>query len=285
MKSIVNKLADLELFRIPEELKDSSVSEEEVTSSLEALSKKNAQTVSLPAYEEGCTVVCDDAGSALLLFPALGMPGMEEAEKAAKAAALGDVLTVTVGGKEKTVTVKEFLINCPVEISDKLAEVAGIEGVTTLEELKANIIATTAEKKKVHNVSEISRAYMAYLNESSEVSIDEEEQEAFAAEKAVIIYKGNLEFGFDMRITEEGEMITEEEAIERLKPECRQQFTAMLINRKIAEIDGFVPDEEAIKAQLMGEEVSEEQMADIIDNEYYGHAYQMLQQKALEVLG
>lgn len=267
MKSKVIKIADLNQFEINPEYKDINVTDEEIQAMIESMTLHFGKTVSVDEIEENCCMACKSQdGDRILLYPSLYISGLEKAVLDAKDKTLGDTFTTEIMGKEITLTVEEILVNHPLKIDDSLPVACGME-LSTLEELRKHLTEQTIEKKRNENIRSLVMEYEEFILNHSEAEIDENEAKEWADLQAKKIYEEELSYGIDLRFTEDGEMLTEEEALERLADEMSTQFIATLIREKFSMDLGYVPtDDEAA------------------DNSYELYMYEYLTEKAREAL-
>lgn len=267
MKSKVIKIADLNQFEVNPEYKNITVTDEEIQSQIEGMALNFGKTVSVDALEENCCVACKSSdGDKVLLYPFLQISGLEKAVSDVKDKAVGDTFSTTIMEKEITLIVESFMANRSLEINDDLPKACGVE-VSSLEELRKYLTEKETEKKLNNNVRTLVMEYIEFIFNNSEVEVDEEEAKAWAIPQAKKVYEEELSYGIDLRFTEDGEMLTEEEALSRLADELSTQFVANLIQEQFAKDMGFVPtgDEEA-------------------GNPYDMFMYQYLSSKAMEAL-
>lgn len=247
MKSKVIKVADLNQFEVNPEYKNISVTDDEIQAQIEGLSLNFGKTISIDILEDNCCVACKSSnGDKVLLYPSLQIAGLEQAVNDVKGKNVGDTFTTIIKGKEITLTVEGFLVNRPLEIDDALPKACGMDA-SSLEELKKQLTEQELEKKLNDNVRSLVMEFVEYIFNNSEVEVDEEEAKAWAVSEAKKVYEEELSFGIDLRFTEDGEMLTEEEALDRLADELSTQFVATLIQEQFAKDRGFAPtgDEKA----------------------------------------
>lgn len=269
MNSKVIHIPDLNGFQADPELTAIVVTEDEVQEKIVHLAKIHGELTEQDEITAGCGVICEnEEGRKILLYPSLGMPGLAEAENEVKGKRAGDSFQTVVAGKNMALTVKQILLYRSCEIDDTLAQKAGMEGVFTLEDLKVKIEGDLKEKKRQEASRMLIMEMHQYLCSNAETVLDEEEIEAWTKEQARISYEENLEMGIDLRFTETGEMVTEEEIIKQLAEDMRLSFVSMLVNQKFCEERGFTSEKEGMEA----------------DNEYFQIVYQELTKKAEEMM-
>ena len=267
MKSEIISLANLDDFSPDPKLRDASVTEEEVQQKIMMLAKDNGEMVESDTTEAGSGVVCkDENGCTVLLYPHLGLPGAEQAEADVIGKKCGDCFETTVGDRKVTLTVVKILLNVACPIDDTLAVKSGIENVSTLKELHDAYLTDMQEKKKQENLRFAIMDMMHFLVDNTEVRLDEEEISAWTTSQARLSYDENMAMGIDLRFTEDGNMLSEEEVLDMLAKDMRPAFIETMVQEKICADAGFVPS------------------AEDTDNSRFGFVYQMLVNKAEEVL-
>lgn len=245
MNSKVIKLADLNQYEINPEYRNIDVSDEEIENLIKGLASNLGETVEVASIEENCAVVCTSTeGRSVLLYPSLQIDGAIQAAKDVEDKSVGDIFTTVIRDEEISLEVKKILVNHPLDIDDKLAKACEIDGVDNLNQLKAHLKESEIDKIKEKKVRMIFSEYMQYLIDESEVEIDEAEANAWAIPEAKRVYDEELSFGIDLRFTEEGDMLSLDEALDRLAMELQIQFKVNLIQEKFGAENGFVPSEE-----------------------------------------
>lgn len=291
MKSRIISLPDISAMEINPEYLVNDVEDEVIEEMVEALSKTLGETVEVECAEANCGLICqDEAGETVLLYPDMHFDEVEirtAREKITK----GTAIDAAVNGESVVLTVQKILVTraCPKE---QLPAKAGIEGVSTIEELKASLREKEVNKNKEAHSRQLVMEMINYLAEHSETEIDEEEISAWANEQARLAFEENMAMGIDLRITEDG-MITDEEVLAMLAADMRGNFSVNLACRTYAEEDGFAPDEEQLRAVIteeynqMGvsdEAEIENRLQAAVENEYFRFVYEAFMQKAEEVL-
>lgn len=267
MKSEIISLADLADFTLDPKLKDTSITEEEVQQKIMMLAKDHGEMVETDTMEAGSGVICTDAnGNTVLIYPHLGLPSAEQAEADVLGKMPGDSFETMIGDRKVMLTVGKILLNMACPIDDTLAAKSGLENVSTLQQLHDAYLAEMQEKKKQENMRIAIMDMMHFLVDNAEVKLDEAEISAWTMEQARLSYDENMAMGIDLRFTEDGNMLTEEETLEMLAQDMRPAFIETLVQNKICADNGFVP---------AGEDA---------DNIRFGFVYQLLVKKAEEVL-
>lgn len=267
MKSEIISLADLADFTLDPALKDTSITEDEIQQKILMLAKDHGELVETDTMEAGSGVICTDAhGNTVLLYPHLGLPGAEQAEADVLAKKPGDSFETVICDRKVTLTVNKILLNMACPVDDTLAAKSGLENVSSLQQLHDAYLAEMQEKKKQENMRIAIMEMMRFLVDNTEVKLDEEEVSEWTTQQARLSYDANMAMGIDLRFTEDGNMLTEEEALAMLAKDMRPAFIETLVQDRICADNGFVPS---------GEDA---------DNSRFGFVYQLLAKKAEEVL-
>ncbi|GEM_PF-5493589 len=286
MRSYVKKPADPAGYEIPEELRNHSVSAEEVMELIRTMAAGLGETEEIAVYEENACIRCADVnGKPVLLFPDLMLPGAELPEDV-KNVRKGERLTIILNGAEKTVTAEGIFVKREAPVDDALGRKAGYD-TDTLEGLTALVKEEEEARLYEGHVKELAGALFAYLAEASELVIDEEELRAWATEAGAQVFNEELAMGIDLRFTEDGDMLTEEEAIANLAEEYKSQFPGMVVTESICKADGYEPDADMIREQLAMQGVEEADaslMESMLMNDRMGYVFDKLTAYAGEVL-
>lgn len=273
MKGVVTSLYPLEKVDLPEEFLDVAVCPERVEEALTRLSLRYAEEGEADTVQAGDTVYCRaDAdsypdGRTILLYPAVQMPGAEEAVQDLVGRKTADSFSTTLGEKEVILTIEKIIRPVPVEVNDALIASMGIEGVSTVEEYRAYM----AEKMRQDAMTEKHKLAMAYverwLEENSTFAFEEGELEEAVAENRDAIIADYLEY--DLPVPSESEM---REAI--LMQNKQIWLSKALCEQRGMEIDTAQAEEEADQMlemlTLMGEEIPnrEKLLEQSLENEY-----------------
>lgn len=289
MNSKIIKLPDLSGMEINPDLLSYSVSDEEIDAMVSGMMRNLGETVEAETVCENCGLICQGNAGIVYLYPDLAMPGIE-IKTDLSSLKKGDTLNVHIHGEEVSLTLDKILVNAACS-EEKIAEKAAIPGVSTIDDLKAHLKEKEENKNRENNIRMHIMAMHDYLAANAEVELDEEEISSWAMAQAKISYEENLAMGIDLRFTEEGDMITEEEALEMLAKDMRPQFISILADQKFAEDHGFTVDEASIQettlsqlkeAGITDEKAIAENVSMAIANEYFRLVYETLKTKAEE---
>lgn len=273
MKGVVTSLYPLEKVDLPEEFLDVAVSPEQVEEALNRLSLRYAEEGEADTVQAGDTVYCHadvdsyPDGRTILLYPAVQMPGAEEAAQALIGRRVAESFSTTLGEKEVTLTIEKIVRPVPVEVNDALIASMGMEGVSTVEEYRAYM----AEKMRQDAMTEKHKLAMAYverwLEENSTFAFEKGELKEAVAENRDAIIADYLEYDLPTP--------TEEEMREVILMQNKQIWLSKaLCEQRGMEIDTAQAEEEADQMlemlTLMGEEIPsrEKLLEQSLENEY-----------------
>ncbi len=241
MKSIVTKLCDIGSLTVPKELGKWHVGTEEVEDRLNTLARIHADELHPDTVLPGDSVRLSCPGRMdVLLFPGLGLPGAEEAEKAVTGLGVGDSLTAPINGRGLTMTVSEILRRVPGAITDQLVQAEGIEGVSTVDQYRRWYLETNEAQNRSTALKEIAFFLLDAIRDCSEYALDPQEADKWTQERAEAAFNDSIAMGEDPHIPDEGfELLTDEQAIARLKEQMLPEFQTVLVTRKLCEAQGI----------------------------------------------
>lgn len=231
---------------VPSKYTQWKVSEEELDGQIALLERLSAEETAVEAADAGDCVVCRCIGGHLtdrkvLLYPGLGIPGLENAEKAAFGVKSGEEIRTEINGAVSLV-VEKILRRIPRKMDDGLIQSLGIQNVTTVDGYRTWYRETTEENNQTQVLNGIKNYLLDAVAEKSEFEISQEDLDAYAQEQT-------------QRATAELEgsgMPAEqlEEMLSTMKEQCEQSFKRELVIRKICNDQGFVFTPEMFREQL-----------------------------------
>lgn len=245
MKSIVTKLFDRSQLTVPAELGKWRITDREVEEQLVVLSHSHAVEAQAEEVQAGDSVrlICENGSlrdRAVLLFPGLQLPGAAAAEEAVLKRKVGETVAVEVNGAPQRLTVEKILRRSPAVIDDALAQSEHLEGVTTLDEYRRWYRGQTENQNREQAQKNISYFILDEIARRSEFALDREELDAWKEQQAGLIFEESLAMGEDPRIPEDGfELLTDEQAIERIKKSIEPQFKMELVCRALCAQQGI----------------------------------------------
>ena len=238
--SHVVSLYDYHQSEIPDELRLWRVRDDEIQTKLTELAAR--QTAYAPAASaaagdgvrctciNGCTL---NGRTKVLLYPGQTLPGAEAAEQAVLDHAVGDEFETELAGAPITLRVEEILRKQPAPpVSDALVKAAGIDGVDSIAAYARWYREQNEGTNRMHRISQLSSFWFQEVAAHSEVSIDPDEQEAYASVLAQQIFDDMVRCGIDPHIPEEGtELLSDEQAIAQYKQGALDEFRYTLIQQ------------------------------------------------------
>lgn len=241
MKSYVSKLYDISQVKVPEEMIRWRIGSEELEKQLETLAGSHSEEFQPDMVCDGDSVRLSCSGRPdVLLFPGLALPGAEEAEKAVVGLNVGGTLRASIGGTERMMTVCEIRRRIPAVVNDALVQAEKIEGVNNLEEYRRWYQDKTEEQNRSSAVKEIAFFLFEEIRDHSEYSLDQEEMKAWIDTEAQLRFDESIAMGMDPHIPDEGvELLTDEQAIERIQENLVPEFKMILVGKAMCEQSGI----------------------------------------------
>ena len=239
MKSTVSRLYAYLSADVPVELTRWRVTEEETGEALVLLGQDHAAQEPVDRAAPGDSLLCRDGqGRTVLLYPGHGLPGAEEAERAALGRGPGESLSCRLGGTDVTLRVEEVLRLTPHPLDDVLVKLAGIEGVETAADYRAWFRRETEPKKREEALKKITRYLWDMLGEESQLEISREEQDCWCCARAKEIYDSMLKNGYDPHIPDEGTvLLSDSEALAKLTREQEPEYRKFVVARHVSQQD------------------------------------------------
>lgn len=292
MKSKVISLPDLAELEINPAYRIFAVPDETIDELIAGMQRNYGETAETETYAEGYGILCvTSANVPVYLYPHMEMPGIE-IETDLTAIGKGSSISITVNDRKMSVTVQKIVMNRSIS-QEELVQKAAIPEVTSIDELKAHLRTQEENKNKENNIRCCLMDMHDYLIKNAVCELDEEEVSAWTNAQARSFYDSNMSMGIDLRFTEDGNMLSEEEALKNLANEMRGQFVGNLVDHKYADERGYVTDEAAIRTAVtqelesMGQtdpEGIEENVKNAIENDAFRFVYESLTARAKEVL-
>lgn len=203
MKGQVTRLLEADKVQLPAEMLSVSITPRQVEEEVHQLSMRYASQVPAQTVEPGDVVTCQpdpDAyadGRSILLYTGLDIPGAGAAAKAVLGKQAGDSLSVSLGEKQVTLTVKEIIRLAPADISDGLIASLKLEGVATVEDYR-RYAAAMLKQRELDDKRKMAVGYvMERMLEGSEFSYDPAELEAYFAAHLEEIVAEYREYGME----------------------------------------------------------------------------------------
>ena len=275
MKSIVQTLCELDRIPVAPELRSWEIDETEADAKLEALSMEFAEETTAEMVDDGDCVTCSAekgnlVGRTILLYPGRKIPGAEEAEATLLGKKVGEKISTSISGSETVLVVTNILRHQPAIVNDTLIKKLGIEGIYSVSDYRAHILAEQEHTKRSNASRSISVTLLQGLIELSTYDIDQNEMDCWTKEQASQLFQELLDAGEDPRLPEEGfEILTDEQAIDKLAKEMESNFKQLLISRAICKQKGICISQEEIQSQIkqlrdagLKEQIDEEKLVD-----------------------
>ena len=244
---------------VPEELRHWKIPQQEIEQELRSLAADHASDQPVEdAVQEGDSVRCeclscsDPAwqGRAVLLYPGRKLPGAEQGEAAVLGKAIGDTFSCTVGSAQMELKVLEALRRVEPLIGPELMWILNIPGVETVEDFSRWYHQQHDPERRQKACFGIVGYWMKETAARSEFSIDEQEEKDWCLLRGRMMFQSLLDAGMDPRLPEEGfDILTDEQAIEKLAKEQEPRFRPFLLYRYLCEKDSFeVTEQDYLKA-------------------------------------
>jgi len=242
MASTVTKIYDYTSMAIPPELRSWRVTEAEVEESLALLAKDHAALQNVEQAQDGDSLRCVlPDGRTVLLYPGRGLPGAEDAEKAAIGKRAGEAFPTRVGQTDVTLEVKEILRLVDHPVDDALVHLENIPGVDSLAAYRDWYIRENNPKKREKAAATLAREFFEKMREESEFSIDEDEKAEWCRKRGKYIYDMMVENGHDPHIPDEGtELLSDEEALAQFVKGQEPMYRDFVLFRHLSQQDGYV---------------------------------------------
>ncbi len=242
MKSTITKLYDYKQAVIPAELLNWHVPDEEITAQLETLSHNHAYEMEPETVQTGDSVACRSESAAarwdretLLLFPGRGLCD-SALENACVGARVGECRTVSTPEGEVTLTVRRILRRANMPVCDELVQAEHIDGVNTVADYRSWFRAQREDFYRMQAKYQSANFLLDQVKQHSEISIDQEEKDAWMWDLVNSLYDALVDAGMDPKIPQEGfDFLTEEQAKEKMYHEWEWAFTADVVQAYMVE--------------------------------------------------
>lgn len=259
MKSRMTNCYDYKELKVPEELGRWHIPDSEIEAELEALARDHSgEEETEREIERGDCVRCicikaskeNWEGRTVLLYPGRRLPGAEGAEEAVLGKKKGEEFDCSIKDVSLTLRIERAVRIQVMQVNDALAVKLGIPNVSTVEDYYGFYHEQHDKERKDKACIGIARYWLEEISKRSEFDIDEAEKQSWCYNGARMMYDSLLAAGYDMKKTQEGEVITEEEALRRAAEEQERYFIPYLIYSYFSEKDGFVLTEEGFVKEV-----------------------------------
>lgn len=305
MKSRMTDCYDYKLLEVPEEMGRWHIPDSEIEEELEALAKDHSgEEETEGEIQSGDCVRCicvkapkeNWEGRTVFLYPGRKLPGAEGAEEAVLGKRRGEEFVCSIKDMSLTLRIEKTVRIRVMKVGDELAGKLDIPGVRTVEDYYRWYHEQHDGERREKACIGIARYWLEEMSKRSRFYIDEMEKQEWCERRARIMYDSMLSAGYDMKKTQEGERITEEEALKRASEGQEMYFIPYIMYCYFSEKDGFVLTEEGFVKEVekiaaeRGEKVEElMKQTDISmfrQTKYQEHTYHLLMadaEKYLEV--
>ncbi len=247
MKSKVLELYDYHLSDIPAEFTHWRVSDAEMEELLQGIASRSSYMEIVDTVENGDGVLCHCVGDTslngrtiVLLYPGQNLPGAEVAEQAVLNRHAGEVFAAQIGGKELKLEIKEIRrVRAGGAICDAMIAADGIEGVSTVEEYKAWYRTQNEPMRRDNKAWQVHAFWCREMANKSVIEFDEEERKYHVERGARRTYDLAIMDGQNPCISDNGDLLTEEEAIAKFYPEQDLLYRMELTDRELIRRLGF----------------------------------------------
>lgn len=242
MKSTITRLYDYKQSVIPAERLRWRVPDQEIADRLETLSHNHAYEMEPETVQTGDSVACRGESACprwnretLLFFPGQGLcDGV--LENACLGAKVGERRTVSLPEGEVALTVKRILRRANMPVGDALVQAEHIDGVNTVAEYYDWYRADKREFNRMRAKYQSASFLLDEIKAHSEISIDQEEKDAWMWDRINSLYNALVEAGMDPKIPKEGfDFLTEEQAKEKMYHEQEWAFTDFVVQAYVVE--------------------------------------------------
>lgn len=270
MKSGMVNCFDYKELEVPKELGLWHIPDSEIEEELSALAKDHSgEEETKGEIREGDCVYCTCVesskegwiGRSVLLYPGRKLPGAESAEQAVLGKKSGEEFSCVIKDMEFSLKIEKTVRIHVMEVGDELVEKLGIPDVRTVEDYYRWYHGRHDGERKEKACIGIARFWLEEMSKRSEFEIDQEEKQKWCDGRARIMYDGLLAAGHDLKKTQDGEVISEEEALKRASESQEMYFVPYLMYCFFSENDGFVMTEDDFVAEV--EKLAKERKEDV----------------------
>ncbi len=259
MKSKMTDCYDYKLLDVPEEMGRWHIPDSEIEAELEALARDHSgEEETEGEVQKGDCVRCicvkaskeNWEGRTVLLYPGRKLLGAKDAEEAVLGKKRGEEFDCDIKDVSLTLRIEQSVRIRAMRIGNELAEKLDIPGVWTVEDYYRFYHGQHDKERKEKACIGIARYWLEEMSKRSKFDINEEEKKEWCDIRARIMYDSMLAAGYDMKKTQEGEIISEEEALRRTAKGQEMYFIPYLMYSYFSEKDGFVLTEEMYLKEL-----------------------------------
>ncbi len=259
MKSRMMSCYDYRLLEVPKEMRRWHIPDSEIEAELLALAKDHSgeEETEGEIQDKDCVrCICVKAskenweGRTVLLYPGRKLPGAEGAEEAVLGKKRGEEFECSIKDVSLTLRVEKAVRIRVMEVDGGLVAKLSIPGVETVGDYYRWYHEQHDKEQKEKACMGIARCWLEAMAKRSVFDIDEDEKRKWCDDRAHIMYEGLLAAGHDMKKTEDGKVITEEEALKRASESEEIYFIPYLIYSYFSEKNGYVLTEEGFVKEV-----------------------------------
>lgn len=289
MKAQVTKLCDPWVVEIPAHLLTAHVDSQQLEQQIGQLAVRYAQYLPVQTVAPGDVVFCHGDEAAypdkrqILLYPSMGIPGAEQAEKESIGKTVGACFTTQLAGKEVSLCIKNVLHPIPAQVNDALIASMGLEGIDTVAAYWDHLAAKMLADQMMENRKMAMGHLITQMIAQSCFAYDEQQMERYLQE--------NME-----RFRAESEQVGMEASEEEIRTGVLEQAKEGWLAQEFCRRKGIEIDREAAQAdadqmmemmRMMGEPVPErEQMVEeAMNNAYLMELFSQLDEILTQKMG
>ncbi len=259
MKSTMTDCYDYKLLEIPEEMRRWHIPDSEIEEELAALAKDHSGEEEIEGeVQRGDCVRCicvkaskeNWEGRAVLLYPGRKLSGAEAAEEAVLGKKRGEEFDCSIKDVSLILRIENSVRIHVMKVGNELTEKLSIPGVKTVKDYYRWYHEQHDKERREKACMGIARYWLEEMSKRSKFDINEAEKKEWCDIRARIMYDSMQAAGYDMKKTQEGEIISEEEALRRASKGQEMYFIPYLMYCYFSEKDGFVLTEEMYLKEL-----------------------------------
>lgn len=259
MKSTMTDCYDYKLLEISEEMRRWHIPDSEIEEELAALAKDHSGEEEIEGeVQRGDCVRCicvkaskeNWEGRAVLLYPGRKLSGAEAAEEAVLGKKRGEEFDCSIKDVSLILRIENSVRIHVMKVGNELIEKLSIPGVKTVKDYYRWYHEQHDKERREKACMGIARYWLEEMSKRSKFDINEAEKKEWCDIRARIMYDSMQAAGYDMKKTQEGEIISEEEALRRASKGQEMYFIPYLMYCYFSEKDGFVLTEEMYLKEL-----------------------------------
>ena len=224
MKSKVISFYDYKNVKIPEEVRNWHIRDEEIEKRLETLCRNHPEESHPDTAARGDSVLCQMNGRIVPIYPGQGMFFRED-----------EIVGMKKGETKGDITVLEITRRRPAALSDAVILAERIENVKTVAEYSAYFREKEERERRINALKRTASYIGQEVLKKSEFRMDEEETDRLSVEFGRKMYEAMVKAGIDPTVPEDGvDFLTEEEALARMVEENRARIPQLVLDEYYA---------------------------------------------------